>query len=59
MAYDHVLGAKPDRPGGWSGAYTYKSAFLEPFVLFSYMAAVTQKIGGISGYRSSEPGPGR
>ena len=49
LAYDHVLGANPDRPGGWSGTYTYKSAFLEPFVLFSYMAAATQKIGFITG----------
>jgi probable F420-dependent oxidoreductase len=49
LAYDHVLGANPDRPGGWSGAYTHQSAFLEPFVLFSYMAAVTQKIGFITG----------
>ena len=22
VAYDHVLGANPDRPGGWSGLYT-------------------------------------
>ena len=43
-AYDHVLGANPDRPGGWQGPYTYQSHFLEPFVLFSYMAAATQKI---------------
>lgn len=44
LAYDHVLGANPDRPGGWSGPYTYEHAFYEPFVLFSYMAAVTQTI---------------
>lgn len=43
-AYDHVLGANPDRPGGWRGPYTYESAFHEPFVLFSHMAAVTQRI---------------
>ncbi len=49
LAYDHVLGANPDRPGGWSGAYTYKSAFLEPFLLFSYMAAATQRIEFITG----------
>jgi probable F420-dependent oxidoreductase len=49
LAYDHVLGANPDRPGGWSGPYTYQSAFLEPFVLFSHMAAVTQKIEFITG----------
>ena len=23
LAYDHVLGANPDRPGGWHGTYTY------------------------------------
>ncbi len=44
MAYDHVLGANPDRPGGWNRPYTYKSSFLEPFVLFSYMSAFTQKV---------------
>ena len=43
-AYDHVLGANPDRPGGWQGPYTYQSAFQEPFVLFAYMAAVTSTI---------------
>lgn len=44
LAYEHVLGANPDRPGGWTGVYTYEHPFLEPFVLFSYMAAVTQKV---------------
>ncbi len=44
IAYDHVLGANPDRPGGWSGPYTYQSAFQEPFVLFSYLAGFTTKI---------------
>lgn len=41
LAYDHVLGANPDRPGGWSGPYTHRTPFQEPFVLFAYMAAVT------------------
>jgi probable F420-dependent oxidoreductase len=45
VAYDHVLGANPERPGGWTGRYTHEAAFLEPFVLFSYMAAVTQRVG--------------
>ncbi len=45
VAYDHVLGANPDRPGGWSGPYTHASPFHEPFVLFGFMAAATQKIG--------------
>lgn len=43
-AYDHVLGANPNRPGGWRGPYTHQSHFLEPFVLFSYLAPLTQKI---------------
>jgi alkanesulfonate monooxygenase SsuD/methylene tetrahydromethanopterin reductase-like flavin-dependent oxidoreductase (luciferase family) len=45
VAYDHILGANPDRPGGWNGVYTYQHAFQEPFVLFAFMAGVTQKIG--------------
>jgi probable F420-dependent oxidoreductase len=49
LAYDHVLGANPDRPGGWKGPYTYQSSFLEPFVLFSYMAGVTRQIGFTTG----------
>lgn len=44
LAYDHVLGANPDRPGGLKGPYTHESSFYEPFVLFSYMAGVTQSI---------------
>ncbi len=49
VAFDHVLGANPNRPGGWQGAYTHESAFHEPFVLFSYMAAVTQRLGFATG----------
>jgi probable F420-dependent oxidoreductase len=45
VAYDHVLGANPDRPGGWSGLYTHRSSFLEPFSLFSFLAGVTTRIG--------------
>ena len=49
LAYDHVLGANPDRPGGWSGPYTYKTSFHELFVLFSYFAGITQRIGLVTG----------
>lgn len=49
LAYDHVLGANPDRPGGFTGPYTYHNTFFDPFVLFSHMAAVTERIGFISG----------
>jgi probable F420-dependent oxidoreductase len=44
VAYDHVLGANPNRPGGWNGAYTHEDPFLEPFVLFAYMAAATTRL---------------
>jgi len=49
VAYDHVLGANPNRPGGWQGPYTHESAFHEPFVLFSFMAAVTKSIQFVPG----------
>jgi len=44
LIYDHVLGADPNRPGGWDGSYDMNDAFHEPFTLFSFMAAVTKKI---------------
>jgi probable F420-dependent oxidoreductase len=44
LAYDHVLGANPDRPGGLNGPYTHESAFLEPFTLFAFMAGVTRRV---------------
>lgn len=49
LTYDHVVGANPDRPGGWSGPYTHQSSFHEVFVLFSYMAALTSKLEFITG----------
>jgi len=49
LAYDHILGANPDRPGGWSGPYTYRDPFMEPFLLFTYMAAVAPRLGFIPG----------
>ena len=44
LAYDHVLGADPAGRGEWGRRYTHKDAFLEPFVLFSYMAGFTREI---------------
>ena len=41
LAYDHVLGAEPDRPGGFRGPYTVETLFHEPLVLFGYLAALT------------------
>jgi probable F420-dependent oxidoreductase len=49
LAYDHVVGANPDRPGGWNGPYTHQSAFHEVFVLFSFMAALTTRLEFITG----------
>lgn len=48
LAYDHVLGVKPPRPD-WDGAYDYTDQFLEPFVLFSYQAAVTTDLEFVTG----------
>lgn len=44
LAYDHVLGANPDRPGGFRGPYKYDNPFHEPFVTFAYMAALTETV---------------
>ncbi|HEY5680133.1 MAG TPA: LLM class F420-dependent oxidoreductase [Pseudomonadales bacterium] len=44
LIYDHVLGADPNRPGGWKGAYDKDVAFHEPFTTFAFIAAVTDKL---------------
>jgi probable F420-dependent oxidoreductase len=44
LAYDHVLGANPERPGGWQGPYTYQTPFHEPLTLFSFMAGMTKRL---------------
>lgn len=49
LAYEHVIGANPDRPGGWRGPYTHESPFHEPFVLFSYLAALTTRLQFVTG----------
>jgi len=49
LAYDHVLGANPDRPGGFTGPYTYQTPFHEVFVLFSYLAGITQQLEFVTG----------
>lgn len=50
LAYDHVLGANPERPG-WdrSRPYSYRDMFHEPFTLFSWMAGFTETIGFMTG----------
>jgi probable F420-dependent oxidoreductase len=49
LVFDHVLGANPERPGGWKGPYTYRHAFHEPFVLFGFLAAATQRLELVTG----------
>lgn len=49
LAYDHVLGANPERPGGWRGPYTHQTPFHEPFVLFAYLAGLTTRLEFVTG----------
>ena len=49
LAYDHVLGANPQRPEGWKGPYTYQNPFQEPLTMFSFMAGLTEKINFTTG----------
>ena len=49
LPFDHVLGANPDRPGGWNGTYCLKDSFHEPFVLFGFLAGLTKRIGLVTG----------
>lgn len=49
LAYDHVLGANPDRPDGWRGTYSCHDPFQEPLVMFAYMAGLTTRIGFATG----------
>ena len=57
LAYEHVLGAVPtpenirrnDYEDTWRGPYTHESPFHEPFVLFGFMAGITQRIGFLTG----------
>ena len=44
LAFDSVIGANPDRPGGWDSQYDYRHAFHEPFALFAFCAAITRRI---------------
>ena len=45
IAFDHVLGANAASRPNWSGSYRHTDSFHEPFVLFGYLAGVTERIG--------------
>ena len=45
LAYDHVLGAAPaDRSRPLTGPYTEADPFHDPFVMFAYLAGVTERL---------------
>ncbi len=44
LAYDHVLGANTASRPEWRGPYSSETQFHEPFVLFGYFAALTQRV---------------
>jgi probable F420-dependent oxidoreductase len=45
LTFEHVLGASPEgRGAAWTGPYTYRHPFHEPFVLFGYLAGCTRSV---------------
>src|ERR1700720_4169684 len=50
LAYDHVLGAvHADRTPPLAGPYTGHAPFHDPFVMFAYLAGITERIGFATG----------
>src|SRR5678815_5736157 len=49
LAFDSVVGANPDRPGGWGSQYDYPHAFHEPLVLFGFLAGGPRRIELVTG----------
>ena len=49
LVYDHVLGASTSTRPDWRGPYTSETQFHEPFVLFGYLAAITQRMELVTG----------
>ena len=49
LAFDHVLGANAESRPDWSGAYRHTDMFLEPFVLFGHLAAITERLELVTG----------
>ena len=49
LAFDHVIGANSASRPGWSGYYDSNDMFHEIFVLFGYLAALTERIELVTG----------
>ena len=44
LVFDHVLGADQTKRDGWNRPYNKDDMFHEPFVMFGYLGAITEKI---------------
>ena len=44
LVFDHVLGADASKRESWERPYSHVDTFHEPFVLFGYLAAITETI---------------
>jgi probable F420-dependent oxidoreductase len=44
LVFDHVLGADASKHEGWDRPYNHTDMFHEPFVMFGYLAGITQSI---------------
>ena len=50
LSYDHVLGAvHAERTPALTGPYTERDPFHDPFVMFAYLAAITERISFTTG----------
>lgn len=50
LIYDHVLGVEhADRPEPLTGPYTEQDPFQDPFVVFGYLAGITERIELVTG----------
>ncbi|MYC29407.1 MAG: LLM class F420-dependent oxidoreductase [Chloroflexi bacterium] len=44
LVFDHVLGADASKRAEWNRPYSHVDTFHEPFVLFGYLAGITEKL---------------
>ena len=49
LVFDHVLGADASKRDGWDRPYSSADMFHEPFVLFGYLGAITEKLEFVTG----------
>ena len=49
LVFDHVLGADASKRDSWERPYSSVDTFHEPFVLFGYLGAITQKLEFVTG----------